>query len=323
MTEALTPSRTARSRRADELATNAMLVAVRQSAGIICDRWSISIVLAVMLGTRRFNSIAEVSGVTGGMLAMRLRRLEEDGLLIRIPYSRRPLRHEYRLTNMGGELVDVFAEMVRWERRWFPGQRSVVDDFIAATAPEALEGNAACSVCGLVVDARAVDVRVSRALMQKVPNKESSYRRSSITSATPSTGTPLLGVSLDLLGDTWSIEIINCAFLRLHRFGDYRATTGIAANILSDRLGRLVACGFMRRGGTDDDDTERGYWLTEEGISFYPTLLRMQDWADKWISGRTRSPVTLIHRPCGASLHLRPLPKSEAAQFADHVTTPN
>ena len=300
-----------------------MLIAVRQSAGIICDRWSISIVLAAMLGARRFNGLAEGSGVTGGMLATRVRRLEEDGLMIRIPYSRRPLRHEYRLTNMGSELLDVFVEMVRWERRWFPGLGSVMDDFIAATAPEALEGDATCSVCGLVVDARAVDVRVSRALMQKVPSKDSSYRRSSVSSATPSTSRPLLGVSLDLLGDTWSIEIINCAFLRLHRFGDYRARTGIAANILSDRLGRLVACGFMRRGGGNDDDAERGYWLTEEGIGFYPTLLRMQDWADKWISGRTRSPVTLIHRPCGESLRLRPRPQSEANTFANVVATPN
>ena len=308
---------------ADRLAANAMLIAVRQSAGIICDRWSISVILAVMLGASRFNALAETSGVTGGMLAGRLRRLEDDGLLLRVPYSRRPLRYEYRLTNMGAELFDVIVEMVRWERRWFPGMGSAAHDFVAATTPKALETDAVCVSCGRPIDARAVDVRVSRALMQKIPAQQSAYRRSSVSSATRSDGKPLLGVSLDLLGDTWSIEIINCAFLRLHRFGDYRAQTGIAANILSDRLGRLVAYGFMQRRGSEEDTDGRGYWLTEVGIGFYPTLLRMQDWADKWISGRTRSPVTLIHRPCGASLRLRPRSQLEATNFANVVTMPN
>ena len=283
-----------------------MLVAVRQSAGIICDRWSISIILALMLGVRRFNDVAEVSGVTGGMLAARLRRLETDGLLLRVPYSRRPMRYEYRLANMGSELFDVVIEMVRWERRWFPQIDSGALKLVVSVAAQALETAATCAVCGRVVDARGVDVRVSRTLMQKIPAKQTTYRRSSVSSITPSATRPLLGPSLDLLGDTWSIEIINCAFLRLHRFSDYRARTGIAANILSDRLGRLVACGFMRRGAGDGELESSGYRLTEEGIDFYPTLLRLQDWADKWIPGRTRSPVTLVHRACGNRLTLLP-----------------
>ena len=209
---------------ADRLAANAMLVAVRQSAGTICDRWSISILLAVMLGAARFNDLATVSSVTGGMLSTRLQRLESDGLLIRVPYSRRPLRYEYRLTNMGAELYDVFVEMVRWEARWFPGAGSAARDLVAASTPDALATDVVCATCGLIVDARAIDVRVSRALMQKMPERPTAYRRSSVNSAAATDGRALLGASLDLLGDSWSIEIINCAFLRLHRFRDFRAT---------------------------------------------------------------------------------------------------
>lgn len=292
-------------RSADSVAANAMLVAVRQSAGIICDRWSLSIVIAIILGAHRFNDLADLSLVTGGMLASRLRRLENDGLVMRIPYSRRPLRHEYRLTNMGGELLDVIAEMVRWERRWFPEARTAIGDWMERAPGEALSHAVRCSACGLVVDARSVDVQVSRALMQKMPAQQTSYRRSSINSVDRHPARSLLGVSLDLLGDTWSIEVINCAFLRLHRFSEYRDQTGIAANILADRLGRLVAVGFMRRGGADVATEGRGYWLTEEGVSFYPVLLRLQDWADKWVPSRLRSPVQLIHRPCGRILKIK------------------
>ena len=292
-------------RSADIVAANAMLVAVRQSAGIICDRWSLSIVLAITLGTYRFNDIATTSHVTGGMLASRLRRLEIDGLIMRVPYSRRPLRHEYRLTNMGNELLGVFVELVRWEGRWFPDASTAAGDWVRAELPDTFADPITCSACGIVIDARSVDVRVSRALMQKMPAQQTNYRRSSGNGSERSDARPLLGVSLDLLGDTWSIEIINCAFLRLHRFSEYREQTGIAANILVDRLSRLVAVGFMRRGGADIAAEGRGYWLTEEGIGFYPVLLRLQDWADKWLPSRLRSPVQLIHRPCGRVLQIK------------------
>lgn len=294
---AITPS--------DPVAVNAMLIAVRQSANVICDRWSLSVVLAALLGARRFSDFVERTGVTGGLLTARMRRLEAAGLFVAVPYSRRPLRHEYRLTNMGEELYAVVVEMVRWEQRWFPEPANPMLQLIDARSPEALTMPVACKACGLPILARDVSIKISRTLLQKMPDKQMDHRRSTIDSASEPIAPALLGTSLDLLGDKWSIELINCAFLGLHRFGEFRAYTGIAANILTDRMNRLMSTGFLYRGDSRHSGKPApGYWLTEEGLSFYPVLLRMQDWADAWISDRVRSPITLTHRPCEQVLRI-------------------
>lgn len=263
--------------------------------------------LAALLGARRFNDFVERTGVTGGLLTARMRRLEAAGLFIAVPYSRRPLRHEYRLTTMGEELYAVVVEMVRWEQRWFPDPTNPMLQLVRSRSPDALAAPVACAACGLPILARDVDVKVSRTLLQKMPDKQTEHRRSTIDSGSQPTAPALLGTSLDLLGDKWSIELINCAFLGLHRFGEFRAHTGIAANILTDRMNRLTNAGFLSRGDARlSDKPAPGYWLSEEGLSFYPVLLRMQDWADAWITDRVRSPVTLLHRPCGKTLRIKP-----------------
>jgi DNA-binding HxlR family transcriptional regulator len=281
-----------------------MLVAVRQSADIICDRWSISVILAALLGARRFAEFSQMTEVTGSLLTTRLRRLESDGIVFRLPYSRRPLRHEYRLTNMGAQFFDVVVELARWEQRWSPAAAPPVIAWLRAVAPVRLDQPLCCRACGLEVDARDIELKVSGSLLRKMPSKASEWRRSTVSSETP--GRALLGESLDLLGDKWSIEVINCAFLRIRRFSDFRAQTGMAPNILADRLARLVAAGFLRRLESERGGPARGYRLTQKGIDFYPVLIRMQEWADAWITDRVRSPVTLVHRPCGQPLQPRP-----------------
>jgi hypothetical protein len=95
-----------------------------------------------------------------------------------------------------------------------------------------------CATYGEAITAGSVEVEVSRGLLREIPPKSSPYRRSTTSRDKPATAPALLGPSLDLLGDKWSIEIINCAFLPVRRFGDFTSRTGIAANILTDRLNR-------------------------------------------------------------------------------------
>ena len=61
--------------------------------------------------------------------------------------------------------------------------------------------------------------------------------------ALPLPALPWLAASLDIFGDKWGIEILVCTFMRVRRFGELRGATGVAANILSNRLDRLQALG--------------------------------------------------------------------------------
>ena len=75
----------------------------------IGDRWTLRLVGALLEGDRTFGELAsEVDGIAPNILTARLRKLEEDRLVVSTPYSTRPVRHHYELTADGRSLEDVF-----------------------------------------------------------------------------------------------------------------------------------------------------------------------------------------------------------------------
>ena len=67
---------------------------------------------------RRFDDLCADLGVARAVLAGRLKRLVESGVLMKVPYQERPVRHEYRLTPMGLELSPMLVALLRWGDRW-------------------------------------------------------------------------------------------------------------------------------------------------------------------------------------------------------------
>ncbi len=284
----------------DAIAINAMLIAVRQAADVICDRWVLALISAALLGERRFGGFMQRTGMASRVVSSRLRMLETLGVFVRIPYQLRPLRHEYRLTAMGEAFLVVVLQMMRWEQLW-PGAPDVAVPLHSCA--QTLQPDLRCAACGHPATVRDVDLVVSRAQLRKVPDKQTLHRRASSNEGKSGTPRILLGESIDLFGDKWTVEIIMCAFFRVRRFSDFRSATGIAANILSDRLDRLIAAAIFKRGATAADAAGREYRLTEKGRDLFGTLIALQDWADAWVSARYRSPVRIVHRDCGAVFH--------------------
>lgn len=281
----------------DVLAINAVLVASRQAADAICDRWSLAVILTALQGARRFNDLARGTGMATRLLTDRLRTLQTAGILVRIPYSIRPLRHEYRLTNMGEALQAVVLQMARWEsgQGGDPGLHHR-----SCGAP--LRPRLTCQACGAEVSARDIDLKTSPGQLRRMPDKTTSHRRTSLDMDTQSPGLNPYGRSLAIFGDKWGIEILLCAFFRIRRFGDFRALTGIAANILTDRLERLMAAGVLVR---ESGSAQSGYRLTQAGLDLYGVIVEIQAWADAWLPERYHSPVKLIHRACGQEFRPR------------------
>lgn len=79
------------------------------------DRWSLLIVSSLLDGPLRFTELVRaVEGIAPNILAERLRRLARAGVVIAEPYSRRPPRHEYRLTEEGHELGGFLRLLAAW-----------------------------------------------------------------------------------------------------------------------------------------------------------------------------------------------------------------
>jgi DNA-binding HxlR family transcriptional regulator len=95
---------------------------------IVGDRWTLLVVRDLLRGKRRYSDLAaSAERIPTNILADRLRRLEQAGLVERRQYSERPPRYEYRLTRTGKELAPVVRSVAEWGLRHVPGTRVPAD----------------------------------------------------------------------------------------------------------------------------------------------------------------------------------------------------
>jgi len=91
---------------------------IARTTDLIGDWWTPLVLREAFSGVRRFDDFQERLGVPRAVLAQRLTRLVDDGLLTKEPYGEHPARHEYRLTEKGRAFWDVLAAMWRWGSDW-------------------------------------------------------------------------------------------------------------------------------------------------------------------------------------------------------------
>ncbi len=88
---------------------------LQAAAARVGDRWALLIVDALLEGPRRWKDLLDaVPGVAPNILSARLRRLEQDGLVVSEPYSARPVRYEYRVSAEGKELAGALRLLGSW-----------------------------------------------------------------------------------------------------------------------------------------------------------------------------------------------------------------
>jgi DNA-binding HxlR family transcriptional regulator len=93
---------------------------IARSLEVVGERWSLLIVRSVLLGVRRFDELLAGLGITRSVLATRLGRLVDEGVLERVQYQERPPRFEYCATDKGRDLWPVLAHLLRWGDTHYP-----------------------------------------------------------------------------------------------------------------------------------------------------------------------------------------------------------
>jgi DNA-binding HxlR family transcriptional regulator len=111
--------------------------------------------------------------------------------------------------------------------------------------------------------------------------------------------------TLDVIGDRWTLLILRDVFRGVRRFSQIQNDLGIAKNLLTDRLGSLVASGVVERVPYQDRPVRHEYRLTEKGRALSPALVALMRWGDVWC-GDEGAPVELVHDDCGTRLELQP-----------------
>jgi DNA-binding HxlR family transcriptional regulator len=107
--------------------------------------------------------------------------------------------------------------------------------------------------------------------------------------------------SMAVLGERWTLVILRSAFMGARRFEDYQSSTGIARNILTDRLKTLVDHDVLARRPYAEHPgrTLYEYRLTEKGLDLYPVLVSLMQWGNRYGGFDTGPPVELEHKLCG------------------------
>jgi DNA-binding HxlR family transcriptional regulator len=103
--------------------------------------------------------------------------------------------------------------------------------------------------------------------------------------------------TLEIAGEWWTFLILRDLFKGVRRFDDMQRNTGIARNILSDRLRTLVEHGIIERRRYQERPERFEYRLTEKGIDLYPVIIALMRWGDRW--ELESPPVVLTHKGCG------------------------
>src|ERR687887_2414390 len=117
--------------------------------------------------------------------------------------------------------------------------------------------------------------------------------------------------ALEIVGERWTLLIIRDCFLGLRRFEELQQSLGIARNVLTDRLNRLVEEGILERVRYSERPERFEYRLTRKGRELNIALTGLRQWGDKYLSEKPprvlrrkedRKPVVAALVPKGARI---------------------
>jgi DNA-binding HxlR family transcriptional regulator len=132
---------------------------VARAMEVVGERWTFLVLREAFSGVRRFEDMQRDLGIARNVLADRLGRLVEHGVLVRRPYQDRPLRHEYRLTPMGLDLYPALVGLLQWGDRWL-SERSPLE-LVHRECGHATTLQLCCAACGEPVGARDMQGRAA------------------------------------------------------------------------------------------------------------------------------------------------------------------
>jgi len=110
-----------------------------------------------------------------------------------------------------------------------------------------------------------------------------------------------LARSLEVLGERWTLLVIRDVFHGKRRFDEIQEDLGVARNVLTNRLARLVAEGVLEKRAYSERPPRYEYFLTEKGLDLWPVMIAMMHWGDRYLAA-DGPPVVIRHKECGGAV---------------------
>src|SRR6266478_1218302 len=123
--------------------------------------------------------------------------------------------------------------------------------------------------------------------------------------------------SLDTIGEWWSLLIVRDALSGIRRFSDFQKSLGLAKNILSARLKKLVACGIMEQVPASDGSAYQEYALTPKGRELFPVIVALRQWGEGYLFARGEKRFQVLDK------RTRKPPRLEVQNAKGEIVTAN
>jgi DNA-binding HxlR family transcriptional regulator len=116
-----------------------------------------------------------------------------------------------------------------------------------------------------------------------------------------------IAAALGMAGEKWTFLVLREAFNGVRRFEDMQRRTRAPRQVLSERLGRLVADGILRKVPYRETGqrARSEYRLTEQGLDLFPLIVALLEWGNKYAAAAEGPLVRLEHRDCGEPVALQ------------------
>ena len=142
-----------------------------RTLAVMGDRWTLMILRDAFLRVRRFEDFEKSLKIARRVLSERLALLVEEGILAKVPYQDKPLRHEYRLTDKGLDLYPAILSLVHWGDKYYAGKEGPPVLHTHLACGKDFRSVLTCSECGETVTARDVTARTTRATKSRTRSR--------------------------------------------------------------------------------------------------------------------------------------------------------
>ncbi|MGH3676554.1 MAG: winged helix-turn-helix transcriptional regulator [Mycobacterium sp.] len=104
---------------------------------------------------------------------------------------------------------------------------------------------------------------------------------------------------LGLLGDEWTLLVIQQALLGATRYGEFRARLPISNSVLSRRLQSMTQDGLLTRRTYRTNPPRAEYLITARSRSLWPVLVSIWEWERHWVPDHAETLPSMRHNACG------------------------
>ena len=119
--------------------------------------------------------------------------------------------------------------------------------------------------------------------------------------------------SMEVLGERWAILVLREAYYGTRRFDEFQRHLGIAPNILSARLKKLVDYDLLARVPSETPGARHEYRLTEKGRDFFPVYVAIKRWGDRWMGDPAGQNIVMLDAISGDEIVPPPLLRADGA----------